>query len=144
VALVYFDSSALVKLVVEERGSELAARLWNECDAAVSCRLARVEVSAALAASARNGVLGPAELLGSQHQWQRYWAYVRPVELTTAVGNAAAALAAEHALRGADAVHLASALAVPADDVVIAVWDRRLHAGARRAGLAVAPAKLPM
>ena len=34
-ALVYFDSSALVKLVVQEAGSELAAELWDGCDAAL-------------------------------------------------------------------------------------------------------------
>ena len=47
------------------------------------------------------------------------------------------------ALRGADAVHLASALALADPDLVIAVWDRRLHAGAATAGLHVAPAELP-
>jgi hypothetical protein len=75
VALVYFDSSALVKLVVEEPGSE-------------------------------------------RH---------------------AGELAGLHALRGADAVHLASALAIADPDLVIAVWDRRLHAGALAAGINVAP-----
>ena len=29
--LVYFDSSALVKLVVDEDGSDLAAELWDGC-----------------------------------------------------------------------------------------------------------------
>ncbi len=38
--IVYFDSSAFVKLVVEEQGSELAATLWDGCGAAVSSRLA--------------------------------------------------------------------------------------------------------
>ena len=34
--LVYFDSSALVKLVVAEEGSDLAAELWDSCDAALA------------------------------------------------------------------------------------------------------------
>jgi len=34
--IVYFDGSAFVKLVVEEDGSEVAATLWDGCDAAVS------------------------------------------------------------------------------------------------------------
>ncbi len=53
-ALVYFDSSALVKLVVEEAGSSLVAQLWDGCDAALASRLAYPEVRAALAAAARN------------------------------------------------------------------------------------------
>ena len=39
-AIVYFDSSDFVKLVVEEEGSDLAAALGDGCDAAVSSRLA--------------------------------------------------------------------------------------------------------
>ncbi|MGH3156969.1 MAG: hypothetical protein ACRDNF_10390 [Streptosporangiaceae bacterium] len=38
--LVCFGSSALAKLLVEEAGSDLAAELWDGCDAAVSSRLA--------------------------------------------------------------------------------------------------------
>lgn len=37
--LVYFDSSAFVKLLVEEEGSELAASLWDGCDAATKSRV---------------------------------------------------------------------------------------------------------
>ena len=38
-AVVYFDSSAFVKLMVEEDGSDVAAALWDGCDAAVSSAL---------------------------------------------------------------------------------------------------------
>ncbi|HEX7463112.1 MAG TPA: hypothetical protein VF317_13165 [Dermatophilaceae bacterium] len=54
VTIGYFDSSAFVKLVVEEEGSDLAAALWDGRDAAVSSRLAYPEVRAALAAAARD------------------------------------------------------------------------------------------
>jgi hypothetical protein len=40
-------------------------------------------------------------------------------------------------------VHLASALAIGEPDLIIAVWDRRLHAGALAAGTNVAPAVFP-
>ena len=51
-------------------------------------------------------------------------------------------LARDHGLRGGDAVHLASALAIGDPDLVVAVWDRRLHAGTEATGIAVAPATL--
>lgn len=51
-------------------------------------------------------------------------------------------LAFSHALRGAGAVHLASALVIGDPGLIMAVWDRRLHAGARSASLRVAPAGL--
>ncbi len=97
---------------------------------------------AALAAAKRNHDLTERELAGAQGEWQRFWEAVRPVELTAAVEQHAGALAREHSPRGADAVHLASALAVGDPDLIVAVWDRRLHAGARTAGCRIAPAQL--
>lgn len=139
-ALVYFDSSALVKLLVEEAGSDTAAQLWDGCDAALSSRLAYPEVRAALAAAGRNHDLDKDDLADAESAWEEYWAAIRPVELTPAVERRAGDLAGLHSLRGADAVHLASALAIGHDDLVLAAWDRRLHAGARAAQLAVVPA----
>jgi predicted nucleic acid-binding protein len=140
--LVYFDSSGLVKLLAEEEGSDLAAELWDGCDAAVTSRLAYPEVRAALAAAARNHDITEAELDEAERDWEGYWAAARPVELTAAVERHAGQLARAHALRGADAVHLASALAIGDPDLIVAVWDRRLHTGARAAGCRVAPAQL--
>jgi predicted nucleic acid-binding protein len=141
-ALVYFDASALVKLVIDEAGTELAVELWDGCDAALTSRLAYPEVRAALAALARNHDLEADQLAAAEDAWERYWAAVRPVELTSAVERRAGDLASQCGLRGADAVHLASALAIGDPDLVVAVWDRRLHAGAQAAGTLVAPADL--
>jgi uncharacterized protein len=74
--------------------------------------------------------------------WNEYWAATLPVELTAAVEQHAGQLARTHALRGADAIHLASALAISDPNLVIAIWDRRLRAGAQAAGLRLAPAHL--
>ena len=138
-ALVYFDSSAFVKLVVEEEGSDLAAALWDGCDAAVSSRLAYPEVRAALAAAGRAERFSRAGWRRAEAAWEDYWASARPVELTHAVAAHAGRLAREHALRGADAVHLASLLAVGGAETVLAAWDERLRAGARTAGARLAP-----
>ena len=67
---------------------------------------------------------------------------LRPVELTARVAKAAGVLAERRDLRGADAVHLASALEVGVPDLVMAVWDRRLLAGAVAERLSVAPRDL--
>lgn len=141
-ALVYFDSSALVKLVVDEGGSDLAARLWDGCDAALSSRLAYPEVRAALAAARRNNDLDQDDLAVALRSWEEFWSAVRPIELTASVERHAGVLTERHALRGADAVHLASALATATPNLVVAVWDRRLHAGAAAEDIAVAPAHL--
>lgn len=135
----YFDASAFVKLVVEEPGSDLAADIWDGCDAALSSRLAYPEVRAALAAANRNRDLTDDDLVDAEAAWEGYWSATRPMELTGPVERNAGDLARQHGLRGADAVHLASALAVGDPDLLIAVWDHRLHAGARAMHLRVAP-----
>lgn len=139
-ALVYFDSSALVKLVLDEGGSDVAAALWNACDATMSSRLAYPEVCAAIAAAGRNHDLTRSQASAAAAEWEVFWASMRPVELTPEVERTAGVLARSHQLRGADAVHLASALALGVADLTVAVWDRRLHAVVSRVGLAVAPA----
>jgi uncharacterized protein len=143
VALVYFDSSALVKLVVDEEGSDLVAQMWDGCDAALASRLAYPEVRAALVVGGSKTEPRQEEMDNAEQAWEQYWASVRPVELTAAVERHAGQLAGTYALRGADAVHLASALALADPDLIVAVWDRRLHAGAAGAELRVAPVHLP-
>jgi len=142
VALAYFDSSALLKLVLDESGSDIASAIWNGCDAALSSRLAYPEVCAALAAAGRNHDLTRAEARAAAAEWETFWASMRPVELSAEVERSAGELAVLHGIRGADAIHLASALAPGATDLILVVWDRRLHAGAIAAGLAVAPATI--
>jgi predicted nucleic acid-binding protein len=142
VTIVYFDSSALVKLVLDEPGSNVAAELWNASDAALSSRLAYPEVRAALAAAGRNHDLTESEVTAAADEWETFWASMRPIELSADVEKVAGELASVHRLRGADAVHLASALALAPADVTVAAWDKRLHAGAAAVGLAVAPATL--
>src|SRR5664279_6150628 len=105
--IVYFGSSAFVKLLVEEDGSDLAAMLWDGCDAAVSSRLAYPEVCAALAAAGRDHRLSPSDRNRAEAAWEDYWAATRTVELTAQVTAHAGQLAGQHTLRGADAVHLA-------------------------------------
>jgi predicted nucleic acid-binding protein len=135
---IYFDSSALVKLVLDEPGSDLVAELWNRCDLAVTSRLAAPEVHAALATARRQGRLQPRSHEQAVAEWERFWAEIRPIELLPSVAQDADDLAARHELSGADSVHLASALQF-GDHVLMAVWDQRLRAAAVAAGIPVVP-----
>lgn len=137
--IVYFDSSALVKLLVTEPGSDEAAALWDGADAAFTSRIAYPEVRAALAAAGRSRRLSPTLRRQSEQEWERVWASIRIVELTARVAFNSGDAAALHALRGADAIHLASALAVGSDAAIFAAWDARLRSGARAAGFRLGP-----
>jgi len=139
-ALAYFDSSAFVKLLVEEDGSATAAAVWDGCDAALASRIAYPEVRAALAAAGRARRLTPGDQDRAERAWEGFWAATRPVELTAELAEEAGGLAGRHALRGADAVHLASLLVLGIEDAVFVAWDRRLREGARAVGAALVPA----
>ena len=75
--------------------------------------------------------MSPRALAAAEASWEEFWMATRAVELTEAVSRHAVSLAGEHGLRGADAVHLASALAINDPEIVVAVWDSRLRDGAR-------------
>jgi predicted nucleic acid-binding protein len=139
-ALVYFDASALVKLCVREPGSELASALWNRADVVVTSCLSDVELRATLAAGGRAGVLDDAARRRAAERWDALWPALHRVELTETLAGSASALAGgPHPLRGADAVHLASALAVAGPDTLVAAWDEGVASAARSHGLRVLP-----
>ena len=138
-AIVYFDSSALVKLVVEEDGSDVAAALWDGADAVASSGLAYPEVRAALAAARRDGRISSRSSRTAKEEWERLWTALAIVESSRSVLVDAGDAAEQYRLRGYDAVHLASASTLSSAHVLMAVWDDRLRRAAVEAGLSVAP-----
>jgi len=139
VTLAFWDSSALVKLLVEESGTGLAVALWDGSTALVASRLVLPEVSAALAAATRARRLGEARARAARNEWRRYVAALDLVDLTADLAARGADLAAAHDLSGADAVHLATALALHETELVAVTWDRRLAAAAHAEGIIVVP-----
>jgi predicted nucleic acid-binding protein len=139
VTLAFWDSSAFVKLLIDEVGSDVAEALWNDPGPTAASRLVVPEVAAALGAARRAGRLGESTHRRAQREWARYRAEVDLIEVAPALADRAAVLAAERDLSGADAVHLATALEVGGRSMVVASWDRRLAAAAVAEGLVVIP-----
>ena len=135
---VYFDASALLKALLVEEGAGLVNELWIGAGGAFSSRLGDVEVRAGLAAAHRARRVDAAGLSQALSVWDRQTTMLWPVELTRAVADDAGSLAATYDLTGADAVHLASALSLGAEDLVVAVFDQRLRQACLEVGLAVA------
>ena len=126
------DTSVLVKLVVDEPGSEAAAEVWDEADVVGAVRIGHVEVRAALAAARRAGRLTARQLGAAKNALSGLWSQLVVVEVTEALVLSAGDLAETAALRGYDAVHLAGALALGAD--VVATADRELADAASALG----------
>lgn len=137
--LAFWDSSALVKLLVEEAGTDVAVALWDDSAGVVASRLSVPEMSAALAAAERGGRVDRARARVARNEWLRYLDALDVVEISAEIADHAAGLAVAHPLSGADAVHLATALALRDGELVLATWDRRLAAAAVAEGLSVVP-----
>ena len=136
--IVYFDTSAIIPLIIDEPASPLCERFWNDATQAVSSRLLYVEARAALARAQRLGRLSREDLASSVESLDGIISGVASVEVTGGLVRTAGRLAEEEGLRGYDAVHLAAALAIADTDTVLASGDRDLLAAATRVGLAVA------
>lgn len=127
-----------IKLVVAEAGSPEAISLWEQADRRMSSRLLYPEARAALAAALRTGRVGVSALDEARSELERLWNAIEDIALSAEIAVRAGDLAQELALRGYDAVHLATAEAVIDEDGVVASADARLTGGARALGLAVA------
>jgi uncharacterized protein len=124
--VIYLDSSALLKLLIEEPESAALER-WlaeNTGTPVLSSELARVEVIRGCrrlnpeAVPAARAMLAQLDLMPLTGEL---------IEQAADVGEAL--------LRTLDALHLASVLSIRADVTAFVVYDRRLAAAARAAGL---------
>lgn len=143
--IVYLDASALVKRYVAERESNEVVELTASADIVATSVVSRAEVAAALARAARLRALGRESAHQAQRRFSREWPDLARVPVTEALVARAETLAWEYALRGYDAVQLASALAwreAIGEDVLLATFDRQLWEAAPEANLQVWPEKL--
>jgi len=136
--IAYFDTSAFMKLVIDEAGSKDVGRVWDVASRAASSILLYPEGRAALARARRDRRLSQAALSAAVSDFEALWAGIERILVSTPLATRAGELAHEHGLRGYDAVHLAAAESIAADDMVFMAADRALLAAARRLGLAVA------
>ncbi len=134
--ITYVDTSTLLKLLVEEDGSDLAALIWDRANALTSAALVSVEARAAVAAAVRGHRLTPAQHRRAKSDLVALVDELNIVEITEDLIAQASDLAESEALRGYDAVHLAAALTVHAD--VLTSSDTNLCEAAQRRGLHVA------
>ncbi|MCL2803323.1 MAG: type II toxin-antitoxin system VapC family toxin [Micrococcales bacterium] len=137
--LVYFDTSALLKLCLPEAGGTLAARLWHGADAVLTSRISDVEGRCAIAAGQRAGLIDPDTAAQALEHWQRLWASLHLVEYSQLVALTAAQLTANYALRGGDAIQVASALQLEPAHLIVSSWDRSVSQTAAGLGLTAVP-----
>ena len=141
----YLDSSALVKCYVAEQNSQEVFDLAELAEVIASSLLSRTEVAAAVAKAVRLGWLSLEAGRKAHGTFLSQWADFLRIPVTEALLSRADTLAWDYALRGYDAVQLASALTWQESvgtSVTLATFDRQLGEAGEKAGLLVWPAKL--
>jgi len=136
--IVYFDTSALLPIVIEESTSATASRLWDDADRVVSSRLVYVEGRAALAMARHMRRLDERQLRTAVEGFEAVHEQLDIIEVTENLIGQAGSLAEQFGLRGYDAVHLASARVVNDPELILAAGDHTLIGAARAAGIATA------
>jgi len=153
--VLYADSSVLVKRYLEERGSEKLiakiAEVTNALDRVVTSVLSFAEVHAALARKLQERP----PLRATEYHWATtrfnydWRSYLTRVDLHADVLNLIPNLVKRHFLRGADVIHLASALWVQRrlelerihetlpESLILATSDKQLKIAASAEGLTV-------
>ena len=136
--IAYFDTSALVPLLVDEPASASCRHLWESADEVVTCRLSYVEAAAALAQARRlDRITAPAQA-EALRLLDELWSQLAIVEFDSDLMHRAADAAHRSALRGYDAVHCAAAELVADERTVAATGDRALLAAWDALGLSTA------
>lgn len=135
---VYLDTSALAKLYIDEPGSSDVVALVGRAGLVATSALAYPEMRAALARRRRERTLSPRELARVRQQFETDWPTFFALSCDGPLAQRAGVLAELHALRGSDAVHLASferLLSTAADDdVQFSCADQRLNRAAAKLG----------
>ena len=141
--LYYLDSSALVKRYYQEKGTRVVQWLFDTSPIVIASSLVLVEVVATLARKRKAKAISSLLFEQKVREVEEDWRGFIEVRFTSDVVTRAKELARDQALRGADAVHLASVLKVRdvvsrgAISICFVVSDEELKDAAAKKGFEV-------
>ena len=127
--MIYLDSSALVKRYVAEPGSEAIDRLLAEHPYAATSRLAYPEILSALNRKRSTREISTRVFDDIANAFESDWRKLFILELDDVLVPIIRKSIRKHSIRGADAVHLASAMWLRStlkEDVIFACSDSKL------------------
>lgn len=132
--MIYLDSSALVIRYADEPGSEAIDRLLAEHPYASTSRLAYPEILSSLNRKRISGEFSARVFGDLVKAFESDWRKMFVLELDDSLLPIMKQAIRKHAIRGADSVHLASAMWLRStlkEDVIFACSDRKLLDAAR-------------
>ena len=134
--IAYFDTSAIIPLLIDEPLSGLADTVWRQAAWVATARLSYVEARSGLARACRTGRISADELSEAVGSLEKLHRQIHHVEITADLVAKAGDLAEDMALRAYDAIQLAAALSLEIRDLVVVTGDRQLVTAAQTLGLA--------
>ena len=136
--ILFCDTSALVKLYVQEDGTDRVIEQAAASDIIAVCRIAWVEAMSAMARRAREQLQDASAIAQARQRLAADWPHYLALEVTQELVELAGDYAEAFALRAYDSVQLAAAHTlhqVQAGDVRFACYDNRLVKAARVLGI---------
>jgi len=137
----YFDTSYLVKLFLPETGTDRAKELLAAANVISTSLISYAEMGSALARQKREGWITEDKQRVLMAEFRDNWVKFNRIGISEQLVARASELADIHSLKGADSIHLASALqfakAGRGIEVLFATADERLRKGAVMEGLAI-------
>ena len=137
--IAYLDTSALVKLYVDEPSSAVVRAVVERASHVLTSRVAYPEARAAVARRRAEGAISRADLRRIVAALDADLSTLVVVELTADIAHLAGDIAERHGLRGFDAIHVASAQAggrLLGTPPAFMTFDAHQAAAAMREGLA--------
>lgn len=135
--ILYLDTSAAIKLYVQEVGHELVRDVANSASAIATCLISYAEMRAVFARLRRETRLRDEDFNAVKAAFDRDWETLVRVQIEDALLRRAGDLADAFALRGYDSVQLAAAdhlRSGSGSPVLFASFDRRLNEAASLLG----------
>jgi predicted nucleic acid-binding protein len=133
---IVFDTSAFIKLLVEEPGSAECREIYTAASQIAASRLLLAETESALQRRFREGGLTSPQLLETQKSAHRLIASFYLLSVDAVLPLSQRLLQTSGPLRTLDAIHIATAQTLAAP---LVAFDRQLKAAAERCGQAVLP-----
>jgi len=140
--ILFCDTSALLKLFIDEQDSESMIKARSSSEGIAVCRITWAESMAALAQRTRFKGANQAGLAQARSMFEQAWPGFAIADVTQSLVKKAGVFSEAFALRGYDSVQLAAAhqlheqFAIP---LTFACFDRRLNQAAKLLKLEVLP-----
>jgi uncharacterized protein len=138
--ILYLDTSALVKVYINESFSDIVRKAFLDADTIAISIIGFVEFHSAISRLLRENLINKIQLKKVKDNFNENWPKFKIIDLDNNIIKRASELIYKTELRAFDSIHLASAETlknITENDVIFGCFDKRLINGAKHIGMAL-------